>query len=75
MMVGSIRRGQRVDRVVDLGLEEVGHLAEHRVERAGLLADRRHLDDHAGKMFEFCIATVSAVPVETSFWICLVATM
>ncbi len=26
-----------------------------------------------GNTFEFCIATVSAVPVETSAWICLVA--
>src|SRR5712691_1981920 len=35
--------GERVNRVVDLGLEEIGDLAEHGIERAGFLPDRHHL--------------------------------
>src|SRR5712692_11095981 len=45
--------GKRVDRVVDLLLEEVGDLAEHGIERAGFLPDRHHLDDHVGKYVGF----------------------
>src|SRR5712671_5346808 len=41
--------GQRVDRIVDLGLEEVGDLAEHGIEGSGFLPDRHHLSDHVGK--------------------------
>src|SRR5580765_2079385 len=41
--------GERIDRVVNLGLEEVRDLAEHRIERPGFLADRHHLDDHVGE--------------------------
>src|SRR5207245_6041346 len=41
--------GERVDRIVDLGLEKVGDLAEHGIERAGFLPDRHHLHDHVGK--------------------------
>src|SRR5215831_4430196 len=41
--------GQRFDRVVDLGFEEIRHLAEHGVERARFLADRHHLHHHVGK--------------------------
>src|SRR5450830_518947 len=37
---------QRLDTRVDLVLVEVGDLAEHGVERAGLLAHRDHLRDH-----------------------------
>src|SRR5678815_3396645 len=38
--------GERFHRIVHLGLVEVGHLAEHGVERAGLLADLAHLQHH-----------------------------
>src|SRR5690606_20701751 len=38
--------GQRVDGVVDLLLIVLGHLEKHGVQRAGLFADGRHLDDH-----------------------------
>src|SRR5438874_5933326 len=41
--------GERVDRVVDLRLEEVRDFAEHGIERAGLLPDRHHLHDHVGE--------------------------
>ena len=34
---------------IDLVLVEVGDLRQHRVERAGLLADGDHLDDHGRK--------------------------
>src|SRR5690606_14388715 len=37
---------EALDGVVDLALVDVGRLAEHRVDRARLLADRGHLQDH-----------------------------
>ena len=46
IMSGSISDGQRGDRGVDLVVVEVGDLVEHRVHRAGLLADADHLHDH-----------------------------
>src|SRR5665647_3427757 len=42
-------RGQRFHGGVDLVLVEVGDLAQHGVERAGLLAHRDHLRDHGGE--------------------------
>src|SRR5206468_12467907 len=45
--------GERVNRVVDLRLEEVGDFAEHGIERAGFLPDRHHLHDHVGKYVGF----------------------
>src|SRR5256885_14857093 len=41
--------GERVDRIVDLRLEEVCDFAEHGIERAGFFPDRHHLHDHVGK--------------------------
>ena len=46
IMIGSMSFMRPVDRVVDLFLVELGDLVEHRVERARLLADADHLDDH-----------------------------
>ena len=45
-MTGSSSLIEAGDRDVDLVLVEVGDLVEHRVERAGLLADADHLHDH-----------------------------
>src|SRR5881392_188820 len=45
--------GERVNRVVDLRLEEVGDFAEHGIERAGFLPDRHHLHDHVRKYVGF----------------------
>ena len=57
--------GQRLDRVVHLGLEEVGDLAQHGVERAGFLADRAPSGSPcSGTRPTFCIATVRLVPVD-----------
>src|SRR5689334_22808916 len=53
--------GERFHRVVDLGLEEVCDLAEHGVERARLLADRHHLDDHVGEEIRFLHGSGEAV--------------
>ena len=46
IMIGSMQARQRGDGDVDLLFVEVGDLVEHRVERAGLLADADHLHDH-----------------------------
>ena len=46
IMSGSISVSRPGDRGVDFFLVEVGNLREHRVERAGRLADVDHLHDH-----------------------------
>src|SRR5215218_4941528 len=43
------QRGERFDLGVDLGLVEVGDLAEHVFELPGLLADGNHVADHRRK--------------------------
>src|SRR5947209_7350366 len=42
-------RREGLDSRLDLVLVEVRDLRKHRVERAGLLANGHHLDDHAGE--------------------------
>src|SRR5438270_7619392 len=41
------QRGERLHGVVDFRLVEVGHLAEHGIERARFLADQAYLQHHA----------------------------
>ena len=45
-MTGSRSASRFAVGLVDLVLVEVGDLGEHRLERAGLLADGDHLHDH-----------------------------
>src|SRR6267154_5897382 len=54
--------GQRVDRIVDLGLEEVGDLAEHGIEGSRFLPDRHHLGDHVGEDVGFLHRSRQARP-------------
>src|SRR5258707_3295046 len=54
--------GQRVDSIVDLGLEEVGDLAEHGIEGSGFLPDRDHLGDHVGEDVGFLHRSRQARP-------------
>ena len=46
IMIGSSSDVSARDRGVDFVVVEVGDLGEHRVERAGVLADRDHVHDH-----------------------------
>ena len=52
--------GQRVDRVVDFLLVELGDLEQHGVERAGLFADRGHLHDHVREQVDLLHRHVDA---------------
>lgn len=46
MISGSIIEGKTVNGIVDFGLEVGGDLVKHRIQCAGLFADRDHLQGH-----------------------------